>query len=135
MRMKYCNTQVYSENSLCKYGENYSEIELGKGFIQYAKEKGYKNVAGYRITNPSVLKIITCIGKNYPMLMVYEINVGSDISLHAISVLGYVQATKVASGNTWNYLLVYDGINDNPSHLNYSCVDFNHCSIVYFQMK
>lgn len=67
--------------------------------------------------------------------MVYEINTVDGKSAHAISVLGYVRATKVSSGNTWNYLMVYDGINDTPSFINYSCVDLNYCDITYFKMK
>lgn len=46
-----------------------------------------------------------------------------------------MKAKKVSSGNTWNYLMVYDGWNDEPRYLNYSTVDFIDCKASYFWVK
>ena len=67
--------------------------------------------------------------------MGYSIMVDGGESAHAISIIGYVRAKKVSSGNTWNYLRVYDGWTNAPVYLNYSCVDFGLCDASYFWVK
>ena len=133
---EYCKTEEYSvDDKGCSYGENYSEYDLGKGFIKYARENGYPKAMRTHINSPSVSEIRENIKNNKPILMLYEIDTLKGESAHAISVVGYVRAKKISSGNTWNYLMVYDGWNSSVSYLNYTCVDLNYCDIVCFNMK
>lgn len=55
--------------------------------------------------------------------------------LTEISNLGHVKAKKVSSGNTYNYLMVYDGWRDYPVYINYSTVDFMDCDAACFTIK
>ena len=83
--------------------------------------------------NPSVEYLKKQIKRNRPMLMAYTINVNGNESGHGISILGYARAKKKSSGNTWNYLKVYNGWGMNPVYLNYTCVDFMYCEVVWFE--
>ena len=72
--------------------------------------------------------------------MGYTINVkeGNNVrkSSHAISVLGWIKATKLTSKKSYNYLLVYDGWSNTQKYLNYTTVDFSqYCSASYFWLK
>ncbi len=67
--------------------------------------------------------------------MGYGINVNEKYSGHFISILGYMGAKKMSSGNTWNYLMVYNGWDNTVSYLNYTCVDFIDCEASYFWVK
>lgn len=115
-------------------------VKSGKGFVTYAKNMGYRNTEYKGVTNkPSVAWIKDKLKYNRPVLMSYGIDINSNGKIvesgHQISILGYVSAKKVSSGNTWNYLMVYDGWNNTVSYLNYSTVDFNRCSATYFWVK
>ncbi len=109
-----------------------------KGFVEYAQEMGYTDTKYKGVeSNPSVAWIKDKLKNNRPVLMSYAINVkGEDDNTgHQISILGYIKAKKVSSGNTWNYLMVYDGWHSTVSYLNYSTVDFTRCDATYFWVK
>lgn len=107
-----------------------------KALEKLAKSKGYKSTTNWFTKNkPSVSWIKDNIQNNRSILMGYGINVGGKRSGHEISVLGLIRAKKVSSGNTWNYLMVYNSWNDYPVYINYSTVDFMDCDAAYFSVK
>lgn len=117
------------------YGEGDTK-ETVKGFIKFAKEKGYNGTQYKGIQkNPSIAWIKDKLNYNRPILMGYGINVNEKYSGHFISILGYMGAKKMSSGNTWNYLMVYNGWDNTVSYLNYTCVDFIDCEASYFWVK
>ncbi len=121
------NNIIYGETSL----ENAAE-----GFVKFAQEKGYKNTEVKGIeTDPSVSWLKNKLEFNRPILMSYGINVDNKRAGHEISILGYRRATKVSSGNTYDYLMVYNSWDVNPVYLNYSTVDMMDCRATYFWVK
>lgn len=137
---KYTKTQETDES---KKDTNKKHIRgttylnnAAEGFVKFAQEKGYKNttVKGME-TNPSVSWLKDKLEYNRPILMGYGINVNNERSGHAISILGYRRATKVSSGNTYDYLMVYNGWDATPAYLNYSTVDMMDCEATYFWVK
>lgn len=58
-------------------------------------------------------------------------------SNHIISILGYKRATKLATGKTYNYLMVFDGWHDDTvRYINYTTVDFSrYCAASRFSFK
>lgn len=117
------------------YGETYIS-DAAKGFVRFAKEGGYKNTEVKNIeTDPSVAWLKNKLEYNRPILMSYGINVKGKREGHFISILGYRRATKVASGNTYDYLMVYDSWRGAPVYLNYSTVDMTDCYATYFWVK
>lgn len=137
---KYTNTKETAESKKdTKDDVIYGETDMqdaAEGFVKFAKEKGYKNteVKGME-TDPSVAWLKNKLEYNRPILMGYGINVNNEQSAHAISVLGYRRATKVSSGNTYDYLMVYDSWTGSPVYLNYSTVDMMWCQATYFWVK
>ena len=146
---KYTNTRETQES---KKNTSCNKIVLGKGniidaadgYVKFAKEKGYKKTEVKGIErDPSVEWIKDKLKYNRTILMGYGIkinkkegeNIIEERSGHFISILGYVRAQKVSSGNTWNYLMVYDGWNTSVSYINYTCVDFMDCEATYFWVK
>ena len=123
-----CKTKIYNAPDIPRLGENDME-NLTVGFYKYAMKKGYTKVSYPSIVkNPTTTWIKSCLKNNSPILMTYSIYLeDGEQSAHAISILGYVRATKVSSGNTWNYLMVYDGWNSSPSYLNYTCAELYFC--------
>ncbi len=110
--------------------------ETAKGFVRFAREKGKKGTE-YKGTqkSPSVAWIKDKLQYNRPILMGYYIYVNGKEKGHFISILGLVNAKKLSSGNTWNYLKVYNGWDDSFCYLNYSTVDFHNCDASYFWVK
>ena len=132
----YCNTEIIGTSGGVTYGQNADIEELSRGFVNYAKWKGYSGTTYKGVEeNPSVAWIKDKLTNNRPIIMGYSIMVDGGESAHAISIIGYVRAKKVSSGNTWNYLRVYDGWTNAPVYLNYSCVDFGLCDASYFWVK
>lgn len=137
---KYTKTQETDESkkntkSDVMYGSTYID-DAAEGFVKLAQEKGYKNTEVKGIeTDPSVLWLKNKLEYNRPILMGYGINVNGKRSGHAISVVGYRRATKMSSGNTYDYLKVYNSWDDSPAYLNYSTVDMIDCSATYFWVK
>ena len=103
--------------------------------MRLAKEKGYTNTTSAAIENPSVLWITDKLSRNYPILMMYGINVNGERSGHFISILGYRKAKDISNGKTYNYLQVYNSWDDTYAFLNYSTVDFTDCEAVCFNVK
>lgn len=117
------------------YGQGTTK-NAAKALIKLAKEKGYKGTEYKGMEkNPSVSWIKNKLEYNRSILMGYGINVGGKRSGHEISILGYMKAKKVSSGNTWDYLMVYNSWDSTVSYLNYSCVDFMDCQATYFWVK
>ena len=117
------------------YGSTYVK-DAAEGFVRLAQEKGYKNTEVKGIeTDPSVSWLKNKLEYNRPILMIYGINVDGKRSGHGISILGYRRATKVSSGNTYDYLMVYDSWTGSPVYLNYSTVDMMDCQATYFWVK
>ena len=117
------------------YGSTYVK-DAAEGFVRLAQEKGYKNTEVKGIeTDPSVSWLKNKLEYNRPILMIYGINVDGKRSGHGISILGYRRATKVSSGNTYDYLMVYDSWTGSPVYLNYSTVDMMWCQATYFWVK
>ena len=117
------------------YGET-TTYKAKKALEKLAKSKGYKSTTNWFTKNkPSVSWIKDNIQNNRSILMGYGINVGGKRSGHEISVLGLIRAKKVSSGNTWNYLMVYNSWNNYPVYINYSTVDFMDCDAAYFSVK
>lgn len=117
------------------YGEG-TISDLSNGFIKFAQEKGYTGTQDKGIQkNPSVAWIKDKLQYNRPIVMVYGINVNGSRSGHCISILGYMSAKKVSSGNTYNYLMVYNSWDSEVSYINYTTVDFLDCSAAYFWVK
>lgn len=132
------------EKSGVKVSKTKNEIEYGvcnirktkNALVDLAKKKGYKGTKNYWVENkPSVNWLKDKLKYNRPVLMSYGINVGGKRSGHEISILGLVRAKKVSSGNTYNYLMVYDTWNSSPTYINYTTVDFMDCSAAYFWIK
>ncbi len=110
--------------------------DAANGFVKFAKEKGYKGTAYNGVQkNPSVAWIKDKLQYNRPILLRYGINVKGKWEGHFISVLGWVSAQKVDSGNTWNYLKVYNSWDETYCYLNYSTVDLTDCDASYFWVK
>lgn len=127
-------SSTYVENNVTLGGNSMNS--LTKGFVKYAKDLGYKGTKNKGIkNNPSIAWIKDKLKYNRPILMSYDIDVNGQIRGHAISVLGYMKATKVSSLKTYNYLMVYDSRNDSECYLNYTTVDFKSCSATYFWVK
>lgn len=130
---KKCKTSYDSSDG--QYGNTIKDA--AKGFVSFAKSKGYKGTAykGEEI-DPSVAWLKDKLEFNRPIIMGYTINANGYDSCHAISILGWYKAKKVSSGNTYNYLKVYDAWNETPYYLNYTTVDFSkYCSASYFWVK
>ena len=127
------NTNKYKEENGIEYGKG-NNIDAAKGFVKFAKGKGY-NVIYNIVDFPSVSQIRNALSKKSSILMQYAINVKGASSAHFISVLGQFKAKKVSSGNTYNYLAVYNGWNDSVSYLNYTCVDMEWCNMIVFNVK
>ena len=111
--------------------------KAAKGFIKYAVAAGYKGTKfkGNK-ENPDINWIRNKIEYNRPILFAYKINInGNTDNGHMISILGAMKAKKVSSGNTWNYIKVYDGWNSLPAYINYDCVDFVSSRATYFWVK
>lgn|GEM_PF-5051380 len=124
----------YTKNEV-DYGECTIQ-SLNSAFVDFAKSKGYSHTTKNSIkSKPSVAWIKEKLSNNNPILMGYQIKVDGKVEGHAISVIGYVRATKVSSGNTWNYLIVYNSWDNTLSYLNYSTVDFINCNAAYFSVK
>ncbi|MBR1764375.1 MAG: hypothetical protein IJ746_03175 [Ruminococcus sp.] len=125
---------AFTENEI-DYGECNIQ-SLNNAFVDFAKSKGYSHTTKNSIkSKPSVAWIKEKLANNNPILMGYQIKVDGKVEGHAISVIGYVRATKVSSGNTWNYLIVYNSWDNTLSYLNYSTVDFINCNAAYFSVK
>ncbi len=130
---KKCKTSYDSSDG--QYGNTIEDA--AKGFVSFAKSKGYKGTAykGEK-RNPSVAWLKDKLEFNRPIIMGYTINANGYDSSHAISILGWYKAKKVSSGNTYNYLKVYDAWREKPYYLNYTTVDFSkYCSASYFWVK
>lgn len=130
---KYTNTSTYEVDKT--YGISYGSTvfsDLVSGFKKFATEYyNYKLKYGKK-SSPSIKWIKNKIEDNYSVILGYGINVGGERSGHCITVLGYIEAIKVSSGNTWNYIMVYDGWYSTPSYINYDCVDFMDYNAAYF---
>ena len=132
---KYCNIEKTKVKNNVVYGEG-NIVDANNGFVEFARHKGRKKTVAKSIKeNPSVAWIKDKLEYNRPILMGYSINVNGQRSGHAISVLGYKRAKKISSGNTWNYLMVYDSWHNTVSYINYSTVDFAYCVATYFWVK
>lgn len=116
------------------YGEG-QIANAAAGFVRLAQEKGYKGTKYNIQPNPSVAWIKDKLKYNRPILMKYGLNINNERSGHEISVLGYMSAKKVSSGNTYNYLMVYNSWDAEVSYINYSTVDFMDCAAAYFWVK
>lgn len=137
----YCKITETSESKKNKdknkviYGSGYT-ADYSKGFVQFAQEKGFKGTQNNGVqNNPSVAWIKDKLKYNRPIIMGYGINVNGTRSGHAISILGYMSAKKVSSGNTYNYLMVYNSWDSEVSYINYTTVDFMDCNATYFWVK
>lgn len=139
---KYSNTKETSESK--KVPASSKKITYGKGnivdaadgFVKFAKEKGKKKTSHSSIkTDPSVKWIKGELEDDKPILMGYGLNVDGKRIGHFITIIAYMQATKVSSGNSYDYLKVYDGWYATPCYLNYSCVDFMDCDATSFTVK
>lgn len=126
-----------TKNKYVKRGIEYGEGSIedaAKGFVNFAKEKNHS--VSYKIVDlPSVNQIRNALKNKSDILMGYAINVDGKPDGHFISVVGQFKATKVATGNQFNYLAVYDGWNDSVSYLNYTCVDMVRCNMAVFDVK
>lgn len=117
---------------------NYIDQSIS-AFVRYAKEKGYINTTYDYANKPSVSWLKSKLKNQYPTIMGYTVYVKDSKSgvieecNHEISVLGYKRAKKVSSGNTYNYLMVFDGWHDDTvRYLNYTTVDFRRCQAASF---
>lgn len=118
---------------LCGY--TYLE-KAAKGFIKYAVDAGYKKTEFKGVKkNPDIDWIRNKIEYNRPILFGYRMNLNGKIAGHMIPVLGVMKAKKVSSGNTWNYIMVYNGWDDKVCFVNYDCVDFKDSIATYFWVK
>lgn len=137
---KNCKTKKVKKEDGIIFGKNYIE-DSAKGFVNYAKSLGYDTAYKGVEKNPSVAWIKDKLKYNRPIIMDYTIYVGEKDKeakkfSHTISVLGWLKAVKLSSGNTYNYLIVYDGWNDEHKYLNYTTVDFSqYCCASYFWLK
>lgn len=132
------------ENTKSKKNKQKDKITYGgtttynakKALEKLAKSKGYSSTTNWFTKNePSVKWIKDNIKNNRSILMGYGLNVGGKRHGHEISVLGLIRAKKVSSGNTYNYLMVYNGWVGYPVYLNYSTVDFMDCDAAYFSVE
>lgn len=136
--------ELWSKTYTKKISENADSVIFGEthisfacsGFVNFAKEYGYKNTTYERKSSPSTSWLKTQMKNNKPVLIQYKItlNDGSSVG-HFVSLLGVVRATKVSSGKTYNYLKVYDGFNSRASYINYTTVDFKTCNAAAFNVK
>ncbi len=116
-------------------GNTYVE-KAAKGFIKYAVDMGYKKTEFKGVKkNPDIDWIRNKIEYNRPILFGYHINLKGKKVGHMISVLGVMKAKKVSSGNTWNYIMVYNAWDDEVRFVNYDCVDFIDSIATYFWVK
>lgn len=126
------NTKNKEKDNGVVYGEGTIE-DAANGFVNFAKGKKY-NIS-YKIVNlPSVKQIRDALKNKSDILMGYAINVNGKSEGHFISVLGQFKAKKVSSGNTFNYLAVYNGWDDQVVYLNYTCVDMERCNMAVFNI-
>ncbi len=145
---KRCKTKIIATDKTALKESGLKELTCGsntienaaKGFVSYAKSLGYNTAYKGEEKNPSVAWIKDKLKYNRPIIMGYTINVkeGNNVrkSSHAISVLGWIKATKLTSKKSYNYLLVYDGWSNTQKYLNYTTVDFSqYCSASYFWLK
>ena len=132
---KYCDVEVdYVERGV-KYG-GAGIYDAKSAFVKFAKEKGYKKTSNHFLEwSPSINWIKERLKNNEPIALFYKIRTKYGKDAHTISVLGLKRAKKKSSGNTWNYLMVYDGWHDTVSYINYSTVDFADCKATYFTVK
>lgn len=110
--------------------------KAAKGFIKYAVDAGYTGTEfkGNKVS-PDINWIRNKIEYNRPILFAYEMNINGKKEGHMISILGAMKAKKVSSGNTWNYIKVYNGWYNLPAYINYDCVDFVSSRATYFWVK
>ncbi len=117
------------------YGDTWLE-KAAKGFIRYAVDAGYKKTEFKGVKkNPDIDWIRNKIEYNRPILFGYHLNLNGKKKGHMISVLGVMKAKKVSSGNTWNYIMVYNAWDDEVQFINYDCVDFMDSIATYFWVK
>lgn len=100
-----------------------SEVKTSDGSVLF--EADYYNALPYGYA------IITLIDDEF--VVKHNINVNGETSGRCITVLGYIEAIKVSSGNTWNYIMVHDGWGTKPCYINYDCVDFMDYTAAYFK--
>ncbi len=135
-----CKTKIVKKENGIILGKNYIEDSV-RGFVNYAKSLGYNTVYKGVQKNPSMSWIKDKLKYNRPIIMSYTIYIGDKNEKpqkfsHTISVLGWMKAVKLSSKNTYNYLIVYDGWNDEHKYLNYTTVDFSeYCCASYFWLK
>ena len=130
----YCKITQYAEYRGIAFGEG-TTTNAENGFLRFAKEAGYINTDSAATNNPTVLWITDKLLRNYPVLMTYGINVNGSRSGHAISILGYREAKASSDGRTYDYLQVYNSLDDTCVFLNYSTVDFMDCRAICFDVK
>lgn len=120
-------------------GITYGDTWLSKaanGFVKYAIDAGYKGTELKTVKkNPDINWIRNKLEYNRPVLFGYGLNVNGKRQGHMISVLGAMKAKKISSGNTWNYIMVYNAWDDRVSYINYDCVDFMDSIATYFWVK
>lgn len=132
---KYQNVKKTKTINHIDYGSATAD-NANKGLVKLAKDCGYSKTKEQKIQkNPSTDWIKEKLKNNKPILLLYGINVNGQRKGHAISVLGYMKAKKVASGRTWNYLEVYNSWDDTVKYLNYTTVDFMDCKAIHFDFK
>lgn len=107
-----------------------------KAFVNYAVDAGYKGTKIKKSQeNPDIDWIRNKIEYNRPILFAYHMNLKSGKIGHMLSILGVMKAKKVSSGNTWNYIMVYNGWDGEVRFINYDCVDFVDSIATYFWVK
>lgn len=130
---------VIMQNKKGDKGITYGDTLLTKaanGFVKYAVDAGYKGTKLKTVQkNPDINWIRNKLEYNRPVLFGYGLNVNGKRVGHMISVLGAMKAKKVSSGNTWNYLMVYNAWDDRVSYINFDCVDFMDSIATYFWVK
>ena len=84
----------------------------------------YKNTISTYKQNPASSWIKSEIKNNHPIVLSYHIKTKNGKSDHAVTIFSFRRAKKVSSGNTYNYLGVFDGWTYNPKFINYTTVDF-----------
>lgn len=132
---KWCKVEDSKTENGVEYG-GATITNANKAFVKLAISKGYLRTVPQKLQKtPSVAWIKDKLKKNYPVLMRYGINVNGKVKGHEISVLGYMKAKKVSSGNTYNYLMVYNSWDNTVNYLNYSTVDFDSCHATFFRLQ
>ena len=81
--------------------------------------------------NPSSTWLKTEIMNNRPIVLSYHINTENGKSGHAVTVFSFRKAKKISSGNTYNYIGVFDGWTNTPRFINYTTVDFTGITEAY----